>query len=258
MKINLPRLIVLIVVLGCTALVFVYPVKMISPGKLITAHSKLEQKCFSCHAIFRGTPSSKCIECHTVKDIGIKTSKGLPITKTGNKQTVAFHQKLTHKECLGCHTDHAGMKVYRQHQAFSHNLLVKQVREQCHSCHKKPDDNLHSKLQGQCAQCHSQTKWKPATFDHAKYFELDKDHDKKCSVCHEDNNFKTYTCYGCHAHSPASIREEHLEDGTKDFENCVECHTSADEDEAKRKLRKRKRTRQRGTITDEELDSQKD
>ena len=43
-----------------------------------------------------------------------------------------------------------------------------------------------------------------------------------------------YTCYGCHEHSRSKIREEHLEEGIRDYENCVECHRSGDEDEAKR------------------------
>lgn len=30
------------------------------------------------------------------------------------------------------------------------------------------------------------------------------------------------------------IFEEHVEEGIRDYENCVECHRSGDEDEAKR------------------------
>ena len=46
--------------------------------------------------------------------------------------------------------------------------------------------------------------------------------------------FVDYTCYGCHEHSRSKIREEHVEEGIRDYENCVEGHRSGDEDEAKR------------------------
>ena len=48
------------------------------------------------------------------------------------------------------------------------------------------------------------------------------------------------TCYGCHEHSRSKIREEHLEEGIHDYENCVDCHRSGDEDEAKYLWRSRR------------------
>jgi hypothetical protein len=48
-----------------------------------------------------------------------------------------------------------------------------------------------------------------------------------------DNDYSNYTCYGCHEHSRSKIREEHVEEGIYDYENCEECHRSGDEDEAK-------------------------
>ena len=51
-------------------------------------------------------------------------------------------------------------------------------------------------------------------------------------TCHIDNDYSNYTCYGCHEHSRSKIREEHVEEGIYDYENCVECHRSGDEDEA--------------------------
>jgi hypothetical protein len=47
------------------------------------------------------------------------------------------------------------------------------------------------------------------------------------------NDYKKYTCYGCHEHTPAKIKREHLEEGIRNFDNCVECHRSGDKDEAK-------------------------
>jgi hypothetical protein len=126
------------------------------------------------------------------------------------------------------------MKVYRSIQRFSHELLSLSVRNNCDSCHHKPKDALHQKLAGNCDQCHSQTKWKPATFDHDKYFRFDSHHDTECVTCHLNNNYSQYSCYECHEHSPSKIREEHLEEGIYDYDNCTECHRSGDEDEAER------------------------
>jgi hypothetical protein len=40
----------------------------------------------------------------------------------------------------------------------------------------------------------------------------------------------TPATYGCHEHSRSKIREEHVKEGVSDYENCVECHCSRDEE----------------------------
>ena len=117
---------------------------------------------------------------------------------------------------------------------FDHALLAKAVLERCEGCHKAPTDSLHRQFKGNCAQCHSQERWKPATFDHDKYFVLDRDHNTKCVTCHTNDDYSRYTCYGCHEHRRDKVRAEHLEEGIRDFENCVECHRSASEEPRKR------------------------
>ncbi len=61
------------------ALVFVYPHLMVSPGRLVKGHAELETDCFACHRIWRGAASQQCISCHAVADVGLKTTKGVPI-----------------------------------------------------------------------------------------------------------------------------------------------------------------------------------
>ncbi len=76
------------------------------------------------------------------------------------------------------------------------------------------------------------TAWKPATYDHSKYFVLDNDHHTACSTCHTDPaDFKKYTCYNCHEHSPSRIAEEHREEGIYNYQNCIKCHRNASEGE---------------------------
>ena len=91
------------------------------------------------------------------------------------------------------------------------------------------DDTFHHFFIYNCYKFHTTSKWKPSTFDHSNYFVLDKDHNAECTTCHANNNFKAYTCYGCHEHSESKIRAEHLEEGINNFSDCASCHKSGDE-----------------------------
>lgn len=221
------KLVIAANLIALAALVFIYPHLMVGPGKLIPGHKQLETNCFACHTSFQGAASERCVVCHKPPDIGRLTTLGKPIAKPLTSS--AFHQHLVNQDCVGCHSDHAGVKLYRQQGRFNHALLQPDTRRQCQSCHKSPADSLHRQITGNCAQCHTQDKWTPATFDHNKYFFLDSDHNTSCVTCHVRNDYSRYTCYGCHEHTPANIRGEHIEEGIRDFDNCVECHRSANE-----------------------------
>lgn len=209
------------------ALTFVYPDLMVGPGKLIPGHSSLETDCFACHAPLLGTTTERCTVCHEPAAIGKLTTLGQPIQKP--LTSTPFHQKLLKQDCLACHSDHAGVKRFRVAGRFNHDLLQVDVRNECHACHKSPQDSLHAQITGNCGKCHTQQKWVPATFEHDKYFVLDRDHNVKCATCHVRNDYGSYTCYGCHEHSPEKIRRKHIKEGIRDFKNCAECHRSADE-----------------------------
>jgi hypothetical protein len=208
-------------------LVFVYPNLMVGPGKLIPGHKQLETDCFACHAPLTGADSKRCVTCHKQGEIGRLTSAGMPITKP--LSLTPFHQKLVSLDCVACHSDHAGVKRYHVQGRFDHAMLEKATLAQCQDCHKSPDDSLHKQISGNCSQCHTHEKWVPATFNHDKYFALDRDHNTRCATCHVRNDYSRYTCYGCHEHSLSNIRRKHVEEGIRDFDNCVECHRSANE-----------------------------
>ncbi len=207
------------------ALLFLYPQRMISPGRLDAAHAGLATDCFACHTAFTGAASEKCVACHTVDRIGLFTTKGVPIASTGLR--AAFHQHLSQQNCMACHAGHAGTKAAGGGRSFSHGLLDPALRAQCGSCHRKPDDGLHRAFADNCSQCHSPAGWKPASFDHDKFFSLDSDHNVACTTCHLNNDTARYTCYGCHEHTEAGIRARHLREGIRDVSNCVQCHRSA-------------------------------
>jgi len=208
-------------------LVFIYPHLMVAPGKLNSEHKHLETDCFACHAPLRGASSERCIACHKPAEIGRLTTTGNAIVKT--HLSIPFHQKLISQDCVACHSEHAGVIRFQQKARFNHTLLGKDTVGQCQDCHQSPGDSLHQQITGNCTQCHTQEKWLPTTFDHTKYFALDGDHNTRCVTCHVRNDYSHYTCYGCHEHSPSNIRSEHIEEGIQDFNNCVDCHRSANE-----------------------------
>lgn len=231
-------------------LTFVYPHLMISPGKLIPGHHLLEADCFACHAPLFGATTGRCTACHKPEDIGRLTTLGQPVLKP--LTSTPFHQKLLRQDCMACHSDHAGVRRYRSEGRFNHDLLEAGARKECQSCHRAPADALHQKIAGNCSQCHTDQKWVPATFAHEKHFVLDRDHDVKCATCHVRNDYSRYTCYGCHEHTPEKIRREHIEEGIRDFKNCVECHPSAREQDIRMPGRLREGERRSGREGDDD------
>lgn len=109
-------------------------------------------------------------------------------------------------------------------------MIVGTDKNNCTGCHQKPNDKFHGSVQGNCDKCHSLSKWKPATFEHATFFILDRNHNAPCNTCHTNSSdYKMYTCYGCHEHSESKIRSEHNEEGISNFSNCISCHRSGNE-----------------------------
>ncbi|OQW81291.1 MAG: class III cytochrome C family protein [Proteobacteria bacterium ST_bin15] len=219
-------LLIAVNLIGLTALVFLYPHFMVAPGPLIPEHASLVTDCFACHAPLRGAVAERCITCHKVADIGLRTTAGAAVIRA--TPITPFHQGLTPQNCMACHTDHTTPALTsRTRPAFSHALLNPAIRDNCTSCHTAPKTAVHSAATAQCTQCHSQNAWKPATFDHARFFVLDKDHNATCTTCHTTSDRKQYTCYGCHEHTEANIRSKHIREGISNFTNCVSCHRSA-------------------------------
>jgi hypothetical protein len=213
--------------LALVVLVFVFPNLMVAPGPVVKAHTAIATDCFSCHVPLRGASAALCMDCHAVADIGLRTTAGKPIVKTQVK--AAFHQQLQEKNCMACHTDHTGPRlVHQSRKTFSHALLLPATQQRCENCHKPPPDAMHRQISGNCEQCHKPTAWTPARFDHSELFALEGEHNASCVTCHTNNDYSKYTCYGCHEHQPAQIRAKHLDEGIRNFENCVACHRSAE------------------------------
>ena len=164
------------------------------------------------HDLFPEAVRTNCVACHDAE-----------------RPADALHGQVA-ETCASCHATTAWKPA-----RFSHDGLAADQRAACGACHasKRPDDTLHASAGLACASCHGTQGWKPATFDHQRYFRFDGDHPSTCATCHQvAGDFKSYTCYGCHEHTPAKMQAEHRRQQGQDLDRCARCHRSADEEGA--------------------------
>ncbi|MEQ1773289.1 MAG: cytochrome C [Burkholderiales bacterium] len=213
--------------------------ELVMPGEVSASHAKLEKQCDNCHKSFDKTAQrGLCLDCH--KDIA-----------TDIRNRDRLHGKLGETTCRNCHTEHKGRTakiISLDRSAFDHDKTSfpikgahKKVAAKCDSCHKAgrkfreaprecaachtKDDVHKGKLGKQCEQCHSQDKWKDATFDHNKTrFKLEAGHaNVECKSCHTDRTYKDTPreCVACH-------KKNDDKDGHKGHfgEKCASCHTT--------------------------------
>jgi hypothetical protein len=263
------KLLLLVVIVLVVAFSAMFPHTWISPGELVQGHQKLNNQCASCHSPFQGIDNSKCIGCHKLSDIGKDDSSAILFherlknsTCTAchtehkgvmqNRSLVVFDHKLlgesdknscnschkvpvsgTHKNylstCNSCHTT----STWKSTEGFNHAMILMDQQKNCTLCHSVPADNMHADFGSACISCHTVNQWKPSSFNHDKYFVFDGNHGAACTNCHMNNNFKAYSCTSCHEHSGNKLFSEHAEEGITDISNCVRCHRSGNEHDAK-------------------------
>jgi hypothetical protein len=209
------------------ALVFVYPHLMVGPGALEAGHAELAADCFACHTPLRGATADRCIACHALPGIGLRTTKGAAIVHAKPLKT-SFHQSLNNPDCMACHSDHAGPKLTkRSRKPFSHVMLRADTRERCETCHAAPDTVIHRKPGMACSKCHKMEAWKPAAFDHAALTAAER---SRCETCHAapDNAIHRnpgMACAKCHkteAWKPAAF--DHTALTPAERSRCEACH----------------------------------
>jgi hypothetical protein len=218
------RLVFLTLSLSCSSGAWAAGESLLMPGKVISGHAKLEAKCEECHVKFdKDAQNRLCKDCHKEVKADVLNKKG-------------FHGRLdSEKDCKECHTDHKGRDakiVLLDINKFDHDKTdyplrgahqnkdkvkckdchkpEKKYREApsaCNDCHLK-DDKHKGSLGKECENCHKETNWKEAKFDHSK---------TKFALAgkHVD-----VTCKKCHASHPASYKGASME--------CVSCHRKDD------------------------------
>jgi endogenous inhibitor of DNA gyrase (YacG/DUF329 family) len=182
--------------------------------------------------------SSNCAECHRTTKWKPATFDHKNLAALGGKSCIACHKSDLPNDKLHANVSSNCAECHRTTKwkpaTFDHKNLAALGGKSCIACHKSdlPNDKLHANVSSNCAECHRTTKWKPATFDHNRYFRLDSDHRVSCATCHtEQNNYKKYTCYGCHEHSQARIAAEHIKEGIANYNNCMKCHRNGKAEE---------------------------
>jgi hypothetical protein len=216
----------------------VNPETLLMPGKLTSAHQKLEENCSQCHdRADRARQTQLCLTCHDKVAADITQHRG-------------FHGRLPgigSSQCRACHSEHLGRDadiVKLSREQFDHRMTDfalegghaalacdschrpgKAFREapgECLSCHQKQEPH-EGKLGRNCEFCHNAVAWRDVHFDHDKtsYPLRDRHVDVPCVQCHFGNRYKgtPQQCASCH--TPDDVH--HGERGSK----CGDCHSTA-------------------------------
>ncbi len=215
-----------------------------SRSKTLFDHNLLsgtqKNNCITCHnrpsdKTHKQLSTTSCVGCHNTKDwkSGVVFNHDL-IEGTDKNNCSGCHQppvdkvhKLVPGNCTGCHNTQS----WKSGTKFNHEMISGADKTNCTGCHQIPGDTFHKSLKDNCTKCHSTNAWKPANFDHSNYFPLDGHHNAECITCHTSNNYKAYTCYGCHEHSESRIIGKHREHGITNLTNCISCHKNGSEHE---------------------------
>ncbi len=198
------------------------------------AHAAVANDCAACHnGDYTNTPTD-CIGCHQQdfdnttdpnhKVLGFPTDCTICHTETAWKPATFDHDQTnfplrgahTTTDCIECHTDgYEGTPT------------------DCFACHQQDFDNTtdpNHKANGfstECTQCHTETAWEPATFDHDQTnFPLRGAHaTTDCIECHTDGYEGTPTdCFACHQQDFDNTTDpNHKVNGFST--ECTQCHT---------------------------------
>lgn len=239
--------------------------QLISPGKLSTAHSKLEgmANCTQCHQLRTpGADPTRCLQCHEFLNGRIEAGNG-------------YHGRLPEQECGACHKEHLGVDfhlVRMDPDTFPHRStgyllqgghqqtacgachtpervsdpsLRRELAEtdgldrtylgldrRCGSCHENDDPHGGQFAGDDCGTCHTEEDWKKATaFDHTQAsYPLDGSHrDVKCESCHGAEQAESGTeliRYTPVAASDCSPCHDDPHDGEM-AGRCAECHETS-------------------------------
>ena len=197
-------------------------------------------------ALEGGHATLACRDCH----LEARAAAGLQVSDTS---CVACHleddanQGRFGLDCAACHSTEDWQNASFDHSLSNFPLTGAHEQVDCQDCHKEQiylgtptecaachaEPEYHAGLfAATCQDCHTTSAWAPADFHLAHIFHFDHGESgvSDCRMCHP-SNLMEYTCYECHEHDPQEIASKHQEEGIFDFENCMECHPTGEEDE---------------------------
>jgi hypothetical protein len=214
---------------------------------LIGAHAPIANQCAACHnGDYVNTPNT-CAGCHQ-PDYNQATNPnhtalGLPV------------------DCAMCHaqTDWTPASFPNHNDYYVLNGAHAAIANDCVQCHQGDYSNTPNTCAGchiedynqtldpnhlqagfgtDCASCHNENAWEPATFDHdAQYFPIySGDHLgvwSQCSECHTDpGNYSVYTCVTCHMNPETDQEHAGVNGYVYNSTYCLACHPTGSADNA--------------------------
>jgi hypothetical protein len=197
--------------------------------------------CSRCHTSgFAGT-SRQCVSCHRGDYDGARS----PDHRAGGFST----------ECQSCHDDAAWRPATFDHSLARFPLTGAHTRLECGRCHtggrfrgtptecvgchqsdydrtSSPSHRAAGFPTG-CPACHGTNAWRPATFDHNRFFPITSgDHAGiGCTSCHVNaGSFSVFTCLDCHR-GRERMDDKHRRVSGYVFESraCYRCHPRGQE-----------------------------
>ena len=206
------------------------------------AHAVVANDCAACHnGDYNNTPNT-CAGCHT-PDYNATTNP--------NHMAAQFPM-----DCASCHSETAwAPSTFNHNTIYPLNGAHAVIANDCAACHHgdynntpntcagchTPDYNAtmnpnHSALQfsTDCATCHTETAWTPATFDHdGQYFPIYSGKHQgqwnACADCHTNpSNYAEFTCVSCHANPETDNQHNGIGGYTYQSSACLACHPTGD------------------------------
>lgn len=202
-----------------------------------------------------------CNECHTGGDFSNISADCFVCHESDYNASVnPDHQQLNFSnDCAACHTTDpdwvpATFDVHNDYYPLNgaHALIATEcltchpggnysnTPNTCAGCHQEQYDNTNNPnhmaagFPTDCIQCHSESAWTPATFDHdSQFFPIySGKHEGEwtdCIDCHTNpDNFAVFTCISCHTNPETD--EDHAGISGYIYEDnaCFGCHPTGD------------------------------
>jgi hypothetical protein len=203
---------------------------------LTGAHVQVQ--CASCHknGVYKGTPAT-CEGCHLAQ-----------YNQTANPNHAAAGFP---KDCSICHntTRWSGAVFDHSKTRFPLTGAHRNVNcanchvggrytgtpTDCYTCHRKAyetvtnPNHLAAGFPKDCAQCHTTSQWKGATFNHKFPIYTGKHAGKwtTCNDCHTNpSNYAAFSCIDCHAHNKTDMDKKHKNRPNYVYASpaCYQCH----------------------------------
>lgn len=197
---------------------------------------KVSRECASCHQDqHRGRLGLQCDSCHNPRSWQqTRASRRHRLTRL---PLTGMHAVL---DCSSCHL----RRNDRQYQPVPADCFAcheDDYRRDIHPSHLADAATGKAAFSRQCSNCHQASGWSPAYIssagsllskvtrraDHDKHFLLSRGSHRSatCQSCHTTPaRPKSFTCLGCHAHSPVQLQKQHAGPVPTSPLSCLGCH----------------------------------